>query len=251
MPTSPTSAAWVYDSRIFLTSIHAEANNCTGSSDCPPPGYLATDAILQNYAWLAANLNNVSGMALAVPAVPQPPNFDSTPPHTGYPMPHCNRSSSLPSSSWSSPSELVPSAVASASVLFCDDFDTDKGEVASGLWQWQRNQSDGVISRPWNTTYLETWSPGGTPVSHDVVARRQRYATLLFLHEPGVVVASSSHAIWRVTAHLPPVPPRAASKTVFLVDVSLLQESQPPLMRLSRSFSVFRRLLVPGQLWVA
>jgi hypothetical protein len=50
----------------------------------------------------------------------------------------------------------------SAALLFCDDFDTDAGEVASGLWQWQRNQSASVLlSQPWNTTYLEAWAPGG------------------------------------------------------------------------------------------
>ena len=48
------------------------------------------------------------------------PSFDTTPPHDGWPSKTCY--------------EENPEA------LFCDDFDTEEGEVASGLWQFQRNQ---------------------------------------------------------------------------------------------------------------
>ena len=67
-------------------------------------------------------------------------------------------------------------AAAANIVLFCDDFDTDLGEVASGLWQWQRNQSDDMVSQPWNTTHLDTWKPGSSPGSGGAEVGRQYLA---------------------------------------------------------------------------
>lgn len=37
--------------------------------------------------------------------------------------------------------------------MFCDDFDTEAGLVPSGLWNWQRAQTDFSNPRPWNATY--------------------------------------------------------------------------------------------------
>lgn len=144
----------------FLTSIHSEADNCT-IFDCPPAGSIPTDLILQNRAWLATHLNNISGLSLRIPEVPLAPSFDTTPPHKAWPTPHCQRPSAA------GKKDNASTATSQEVVLFCDDFDTDvlEGEVASGLWQWQRNQSNDFSSQPWNTTYIEAWKPGGNPGS--------------------------------------------------------------------------------------
>jgi len=141
-------AAWKYRN-AFLTSIHAEADNCS-VYDCPTEGSIPVNNILQNRAWLAEHLNNISGLSYKIPTVPLPPSFDTTPPHSSYPTPHCRRTARHQGD---------------VQLVFCDDFDTDAGEVASGLWQWQRNQSNDMSSQPWNTTFLDAWKPDAQPGS--------------------------------------------------------------------------------------
>jgi glutamine amidotransferase-like uncharacterized protein len=135
--TANLPAAWSYRN-VFISSIHAEADNCTvvpsdpDTSDCTPAGTIPADMILANRAWLAAQLNAVAGTNFSVPTVPRAPSFDTTPPHSGYPAARCAGS-------------------------FCDSFDAVAGEVPSGLWRWERNQTYFAYPQPWNTTFIGKW----------------------------------------------------------------------------------------------
>lgn len=137
-------AAWRYKN-LFLTSIHAEADNCTQSkekprsADCPVASEttLGNEDILRNRDWLLQHLNKVAGTDWRAPAGTPPANMSIAKPHDGYPEKECGEG-----------------------VLFCDDFDTKAGAVAAGLSvQWQRNQTRYNSPHPWNTTYISAW-PG-------------------------------------------------------------------------------------------
>jgi hypothetical protein len=135
-------AAWSYKNQ-FLSSIHAEADNCTktaannDTADCLPAGSIPTNMILKNRAWLAHQILAVTANAdWKVPKVPELPSFDTSKPHAGYPRKAC---------------------AGGKGVSFCDDFDAAPGTVASGLWQWQRNQSSCYGPQPWNTTFISSW----------------------------------------------------------------------------------------------
>ena len=129
-------AAWSYKN-LFISSIHAEADNCTvvpsdpDTADCVPAGTIPHDMILANRAWLAKHLNAVAGTNYTIPAVPRAPSMDTTPPHTAYPV--------------------------SCTGAFCDGFDATAGEVPSGLWRWERNQTYFSYPAPWNTTFIHSW----------------------------------------------------------------------------------------------
>lgn len=130
-------AAWKYNN-VLMTSIHPEADNCTSSqdSDCPPANTIPINNILQNRAWITTYINQVAQTNFKIPDVPIPPVFDTTPPHTTYPIKDCD----------------------SSGVLFCDDFDA-LGRVPEGLSpRFQRNQTDYDHSQPWNTSYISTWN---------------------------------------------------------------------------------------------
>jgi glutamine amidotransferase-like uncharacterized protein len=126
-------AAWQYQN-LLLTSVHPEADNCT-TYDCPEEGSLPEENILQNRAWLVSHINSVAGTTFNVPSVPLPPSFDTTPPHQSYPELACYGAEQSPS------------------IVFCDDFDAPAGQVPSGLWNWQRSQTEYTKPQPWNTTY--------------------------------------------------------------------------------------------------
>jgi glutamine amidotransferase-like uncharacterized protein len=143
-------AAW-RRKNLFLTSIHSEADNCTrddgraGSADCTPAGTIPHQMILRNRAWLLTHLNRVAGTSWQAPQQAPPPNMSTAKPHTSWPSVQCAQGRG--GSSYGE----------SAQVIFCDDFDSDTGEVAHGLWQWQRNQSFYNTPQPWNTTYIDSW----------------------------------------------------------------------------------------------
>jgi len=143
---------------MFLSSIHAGADNCTvvlGNAetvDCLPFGSVPTDTILRNRAWLATHLNGVAGTSFKIPSVPVPPSFDTSKPHTGYPEPVCHTAAS------------ASAASAAGDILFCDGFDSKVGDVPHGLWQWQRNQTYCFFPQPWNTTFIPEW--GTDPSIH-------------------------------------------------------------------------------------
>lgn len=136
-------AAWRYHNAL-MTSVHPEADNCTYAqdSDCPPEGTLPTSTILQNRAWLCEYINQAAQTNFKIPAVPIPPIFDTTPPHSDWPVPLCYQDNEL-----------------SEKLLFCDNFDSLDHAVPYGLSpQFQRNQTDYNYARPWNTTYISTWN---------------------------------------------------------------------------------------------
>jgi glutamine amidotransferase-like uncharacterized protein len=141
-------AAWRYQQNILLTSVHPEADNCTyyEDHDCPPPGTVPLRNILQNRAWLCTYINEISSSAFIIPTVPLPPSFDTTKPHLYYPKEPCYDTSATTKGS---------------QILFCEDFDSNGGEVPTGLApQFQRNQSGSLLVRPWNTSYTDTWNEG-------------------------------------------------------------------------------------------
>jgi glutamine amidotransferase-like uncharacterized protein len=144
-------AAWKYHN-ILLTSVHPEADNCTyfENYDCPPAGTIPYVNILQNRAWLCTYINEVSQTTFLIPEVPLKPLFDTTKPHVGYPKESCYDS------------HVAVKATAGASqILFCDDFDSNEDEIPIGLSsQFQRNQTDFNVVRPWNTSYTEVWNNG-------------------------------------------------------------------------------------------
>lgn len=82
---------------------------------------------MQNRAWLASYINIAAQTSFIVPVTALPPSFDTSPPHAKYPS--------------------------SCQGLFCDDFDAN-----TGLYQFQRNQTDYQHARPWNITYITTWN---------------------------------------------------------------------------------------------
>lgn len=127
---------------MLLCSIHPEASNCTDQQDvdCPPQGTLPMARILQNWAWLAMYINEISGASFIIPPVPIAPSFDSTPPHTSYSQKSCYETDSA--------------------ILFCDDFERDfEHQIAYGLApQFQRNESDYYYSHPWNTSFITSWN---------------------------------------------------------------------------------------------
>jgi len=137
-------AAWKYKN-LFLTSIHPEADNCT-KADCPAAGSLPDENILQNRAWLVTYINEVAGTDFIVPEVPLAPVFDTTPPHTSYPVKTCYQGGSP----------------RTAPTLFCDDFEELDGAVPSGLWNWQRTQTQFDKPGVWNTTYTSEF---GSPAA--------------------------------------------------------------------------------------
>lgn len=141
-------AAWKYHN-ILLTSVHPEADNCTflENTDCPPAGTIPVVNILQNRAWLATYINQISQSSFVIPKVPLEPLFDSNKPHTGYPREPCYESS--------------PSNYEGSQILFCEDFDSFESQIPTGLSpQFQRNQTDYNIVRPWNTSYTDVWNNG-------------------------------------------------------------------------------------------
>jgi glutamine amidotransferase-like uncharacterized protein len=141
-------AAWRYRN-VVMTSVHPEADNCTYAqdSDCPPSGSIPTENILQNRAWLGAYINEAAKTNFRIPEVPVAPVFDTTAPHTETPAASC----------YSRSSEVA----ASGTLLFCDGFDSEAGQVAFGLSpQFQRNQSDYNRAWPWNTSQISSWNGG-------------------------------------------------------------------------------------------
>lgn len=145
-------AAWRYKSNMLLTSVHPEADNCThieGSpnvaNDCPPPGTIPVDIVLQNRAWLATYMNKVSQSNFFIPEVPIAPLFDTTPPHKDYPSTSCQ--------------EDYEYAKSDSVLLYCHDFDAFD-RVPEGLSPYfQRNQSAPYnVALPWNTSYIESWN---------------------------------------------------------------------------------------------
>jgi len=139
-------AAWKYKN-MFLTSIHPEADNCT-VADCPAAGSVPEENILQNRAWLVTYINEVAGTDFVVPDVPVAPVFDTTPPHTNYPVKTCYQGGTA---------RTPPT-------LFCDDFEELDGAVKSGLWNWQRTQTQFDKPGVWNTTYDSRF---GSPAEGD------------------------------------------------------------------------------------
>ena len=145
-------AAWRYRN-LLLTSVHPEADNCTGgvqAPDCPRAGTIPERGILRNRAWLATWINRVANTSFAVPRVPVAPSFNQSAPHRGWPAKPCYASS-----------EASSGAASGSRVLLCDGFDAAPGDVPHGLWQWQRNQTTFVNGpRPWNTSYDGTAADG-------------------------------------------------------------------------------------------
>jgi glutamine amidotransferase-like uncharacterized protein len=142
-------AAWKYHN-ILLTSVHPEADNCTyyENYDCPPAGTIPYVNILQNRAWLCTYINQVSQSSFVIPEVPLKPLFDTSKPHVGYPKESCYDNG-------------ITSASSGSQILFCDDFDSNEDEIPTGLSsQFQRNQSDFNVVRPWNTSYTDVWNNG-------------------------------------------------------------------------------------------
>jgi len=85
--------------------------------------------VLLNWAWLLRLLDQISGLKLEPPPGTPAPNMSAARPHTRWPTPVCGRD----------PPPVVVGG--GGRVLFCDGFDLAAGEVAAGLYQWQRNQS--------------------------------------------------------------------------------------------------------------
>jgi glutamine amidotransferase-like uncharacterized protein len=147
-------AAWRYQHNILLTSVHPEADNCTSieDSDCPPSGTIPLQNILQNRAWLCSYINELSSSNFIIPSVPLPPSFQILKPHVSYPKELCYDTSTA--------------SIKGSQILFCEDFDSNESEIPTGLApQFQRNQTDFNIVRPWNTSYTDTWNSGVTYAS--------------------------------------------------------------------------------------
>jgi glutamine amidotransferase-like uncharacterized protein len=162
--TSNLPAAWRYRNAV-MTSVHPEADNCTCTqdSDCPPPGTIPTETILQNRAWLCHYINEAAQSSFRVPVVPVEPVFDTTPPHTHTPAAAC----------YSTSAAGVPEG--RGQLLFCDGFDSVDGAVPFGLApQFQRNQTDYNRAQPWNTSYLSSW--GLPPVQYATAQGGDGYA---------------------------------------------------------------------------
>jgi len=132
-------AVWSYKN-LLLTSVHPEADNCT-RYDCPVADTVPIANILQNRAWLVSHINSVAGTDFVVPSVPIEPSFDTTPPHSDYPEMSCYQGGTPGYSP----------------TLFCDDFDAALGTVPSGMWNWQRGQTEYSAPRPWNMTYTSKY----------------------------------------------------------------------------------------------
>ena len=150
-------AAWRYKN-LLLTSIHAEADNCTQdrevaeTGDCPAQGdaWLTEAEILRNRAWLVNQINAVAGTKLVVPPSTPQPNMSAAKPHSSLPPPACR---------------AALEALGKAA-LFCDGFDSSNGAVYAGLTpQWQRNQSYYSSPQPWNTTFVDAWPGCARPCS--------------------------------------------------------------------------------------
>lgn len=218
-------AAWVYEN-LFLTSIHAEADNCT-VGDCPDAGTIPAEDIEKNRAWLVTHLAGVSGLDAGV-TVP-PASLNETKPHHAYPSKQCVG-------------------------VFCDDFDALDGTVPSGLWQWQRNQSDFTDTRPWNLTYQSSWGgvqyatpyagngyayavPQSTRHASTITSATfatETHATLFFAatgrntHPQGLVVDVQRQGVWTLL-HAGPLP---TTWTTFNIPL-------PPAPSLRLRFSCF------------
>lgn len=145
---------------MLLTSVHPEADNCT-TVDCPAAGTIPTENILQNRAWLATYMNSVAGTSFRIPQTTLTPSFDTTPPHSQYPLPGC----------YGGGTPRTPPT------LFCDDFNTPAGVVPSGLWNWQRENTLYNSPSPWNTTYTNFYGapPEGNGYAIASIKAQQNY----------------------------------------------------------------------------
>ena len=150
-------AAWRYKN-MLLTSIHAEADNCTQdrenaeTADCPAQddAWLTEAEILRNRAWLVKQINAVAGTKLVMPPNTPQPNMSVAKPHSSLPVPACR----------------AAAEGKAGAPLFCDGFDSSSGAVYAGLTpQWQRNQSNYNSPQPWNTTFVDAWPGCARPCS--------------------------------------------------------------------------------------